>query len=295
MEGSDIPAAEADVDVSDDEVAEAVPVVTADLYYPGDPSVSYDVIAQNVDLFDLNTTVHTAHMEAADVHAHSGDDAVPVECYYIPLIAEPVETEPVSFDLTADEAALLMELMDKNSLNEFISPVKSEEQEGDLKIPFPFRGSDSDISAAETRHIVMDTCFESKMYPPDSSAAFDPDSFRAVDCKLSPIHGSRYAIPGAGNRRGLGKSEAKKRKRAEKGQNAVAVKDTPPTAKQIATAKRARTNGQFARCKIKWISVSTLPPVSNYSTFNNTDNNKNNNPEYFSSGRGGSGGCNFPS
>ena len=231
--------------------------------YPDPCSGSRDVIAQNVDLFDLNTTVHVEVAGQVRPHPSTGSSFChPVECFYIPQVCEPVEPDEPQLDLTEEEAALLLDLMDKSMISPK-APVERKE-ESIAKAP---SASDS----AELDNIVLDIYFEdSEKYEQrqyQSRPRFEiPDTGPREVSPPPPV--ARYehaprggASQGAGDGEGLVAAEAsraaaegKKRKRDQ-----GATPKPPRTAKQIATAKRARANGgQFVRCKIKWVPACAL-------------------------------------
>lgn len=224
--------------------------------YPDSPAGSRDVIAQNVDLFDLNMTVHVE--VAGQVRPHPNPNSSfgrPVECFYIPQVCEPVEAAEPQLDLTEEEAALLLDLMDKSMISPKAAPDRREESIA--KPP-------SDNDSAELDNIVLDMYFEdsekyeqTKYCPgqrfeiPDTGPrpVSPPPTEATYNCALGG-HGGAAEETGEGR----AAAEGKKRKREQGG----GAPKAPRTAKQIATSKRARANGQFVRCKIKWVPACAL-------------------------------------
>jgi hypothetical protein len=197
--------------------------------FPAEGTDIVPLVAHNVDVFDLNTNtrlgIAVANQIARD-DASYGPVAVAVECFPVPQYCEYVDEYSLGLKLDDEEARILMELFDKSM---------------------------SDISEKDHLNYKSDKSIHDKAVRPMHFASssnnfiFDntPSSF-AITAGYKPSMGACSKISsGRWN---------EKRKRSDMGDN--------PTAKQLATAKRARTNGQFSKCKIKWVSVSAVEDCS---------------------------------
>lgn len=230
-----------------DRETDTVPLVAACCYADDVDLGPCDVIAQNVDLFDLNTTVD---MEVADHIDRQGSamhsDAV--QCFYIPQVCELVDTDMPALDLTEEEAALLMDLMDKSSLSS--GP-------GDIALQDTLSKEMYKSDSSELDNIIMDMYFESdelaerQQTSQEQSYPTEPIAYMPT-IKVEKT----WKLPKGKSSMSVKHNEPvmKKRKRGQESPS----KRGPRTAKQLATAKRPRTNGQFARCKIKWIPACAL-------------------------------------
>ena len=190
-----------------------------------------------------------------------------------------------ALNLSDDEAALLMELIGKSSISSDGSICKQ-----NSSIPLSMSVDDLFLKqreAAELDNIILNTYFEDEDEEARlrSQYAQSNDNICGLDHGFIPTSVSHHhkslkktrLLTDAKDCRNENDNEcdlfcdslinqlskptinaAAKRKRVEKNN----VEKQPKNAKQIATAKRKRINGQFMRCKIKWI-----PACASQSTY----------------------------